>query len=142
MEALTGSRALLGAFHSSTCLKGAKILTNHISIILLDCRELTEEEIFSIYSCALDLQGDLVSWNQEEWSDFGDVLYEEYEYRKLCEVKFENELVAIPEPVTFLEADFICDFLSGKIYSVDHKVYGTQQLYQKLKSKLDLKVNQ
>ena len=81
-----------------------------------------------------------MSWNEGEWSYFGDVVIEALEYQKLCEVEFEHELIAIPEPVTFLEAAFICDFLSGRIYSVDHSVYGTKQLYQKLKNKLDLKV--
>ena len=81
-----------------------------------------------------------MSWSKPLWSDFGDVVFEESEYKNLCELKFENELVAIPEPVTFLEADFICDFLSGKVYSVDHNLYDTQKLYQNLKSKLNLKV--
>ena len=137
---MTGSRALQGTFPSSICLKGNNILISHICGIDLYSRELTELEIFSLYSCAADLQGDLVPWNELEWSHFGDVVIEESEYKNLCEEKFEHELIAIPEPVTFLEAAFICDFLSGKIYSVDHNVYGTQQLYQTLKNKLNLKV--
>ena len=81
-----------------------------------------------------------MSWSEGEWSSFGDVVIEASEYKDLCEVEFEHELISIPEPVTFMEADFICDFLSGRIYSVDHSVYDTQQLYQKLKNELDLKV--
>ena len=82
-----------------------------------------------------------MSWSQEEWSQFGDVAIETLEYQKLCESKFENQLVAVPEPVTFHEASFICDFLSGKIISVDDDHYDADGLYQKLKSKLDLKVS-
>ena len=87
------------------------------------------------------MQGDVVSWSEEEWSDFGDVAVETSDYQKLCESKFENELVAIPEPVTFYEAAFICDFLSGKIYSVDNDLYDASGLYQKLKNELNLKVS-
>ena len=86
-------------------------------------------------------QGDLVSWEQEEWSDFGDVAIEAIDYQKLCEVKFEDGLVAVPEPVTFHEAAFICDFLSGKVYSVDNEVHDSGDLYSVLKSKLNLKVS-
>ena len=82
-----------------------------------------------------------MSWSQEEWSQFGDVALESMEYQKLCESKFEDHLVAIPEPVTFYEASFICDFLSGKIFSVDDDQYDADELYQKLKTKLDLKVS-
>ena len=81
-----------------------------------------------------------MSWSQEEWSQFGDVAIEILEYQKLCESKFKNNLVAVPEPVTFYEASFICDFLSGKIFSVDDDLYDSDRLYQKLKSQLDLKV--
>ena len=58
----------------------------------------------------------------------------------MCESKFENHLVAVPEPVTFHEASFICDFLSGKIFSVDDDLYDADGLYQKLMSELGLKV--
>ena len=69
-----------------------------------------------------------MSWSEEEWSQFGDVALENAEYQKLCEYKFENDLVAIPEPVTFHEASFICDFLSGKIFSVDDDLYNSEGL--------------
>ena len=100
-------------------------------------REVTDSEISSLFSCGSDLQGDLVSWSQEEWSQFGDVAIETLEYQKLCESKFENHLVAVPEPVTFHEASFICDFLSGRIFSVHDDLYDADGLYQKLKSELD-----
>ena len=82
-----------------------------------------------------------MSWSQEKWSQFGDVTLETLEYQNLCESKFENHLIAVPEPVTFYEASFICDFLSGKIFSVDDDLYDADGLYQKLKSELDLKVS-
>ena len=82
-----------------------------------------------------------MSWSEEEWSQFGDVALENAEYQKLCEYKFENDLVAIPEPVTFHEASFICDFLSGKIFSMDDDLYNSEGLYQELKTKLNLTVS-
>ena len=101
---------------------------------------MTEQEISSLYSCGSDLEGDVVSWSVEDWSDFGDVAVETSDYKKLCEEPFEHELVAIPEPVTFTEAVFVCDYLSGKIYSVDDDLYDAEGLYNKLKKELDLKV--
>ena len=83
-----------------------------------------------------------MSWGAEDWSSFGDVTIEDHNYEEFCEPKFENELVAIPEPVTFPEAAFICDFLSGKIYSVDDDLYDSLQFYANLKENLNLKVCQ
>ena len=62
------------------------------------------------------------------------------DYQKLCEEPFEHELVSVPEPVTFYDAAFICNYLSGKMYSADDDLYDPDLLYAKLKVDLDLKV--
>ena len=81
-----------------------------------------------------------MSWSGGRWDVTGDVSVDTSDFKKLCEKPFEHELVAIPEHVTFHEAVFICDYLSGKIYSVDHDLYDARLLYNKLKDELDLQV--
>ena len=92
-------------------------------------------------SCASNIEGDVISWSAGKWSVLGDVVVDTSDYKNLCEESFEQELVAIPEPVTFHEAAFICDYLSGKIFSADDDLYDADVLYGKLKDELDLQVS-
>ena len=82
----------------------------------------------------------MISWTRGKWEVFGDVTVDTSDYKALCEEVFEQELVAVPEAVTFHDATFICDFLSGKIYSADDEKYDPGLLYNTLKTQLDIQV--
>ena len=91
-------------------------------------------------SCLSNIEGDIISWSNGKWGLFGDVALTNSEYQKLCEEPFEHELVAVPEPVSFHDATFICDYLSGKMYSADDDLYDPELLYAKMKADLHLEV--
>ena len=91
-------------------------------------------------SCLSNVEGDIISWSKGKWEVFGDVALDKSDYKKLCERPFDQELVAVPEPVTFHDATSICDFLTGKIYSADDDLYEPEIFYDKLKTELDIKV--
>ena len=82
----------------------------------------------------------MISWTRGKWEVFGDVTVDTSDYKTLCVEVFEQELVAIPEAVTFYDATFICDFMSGKIYSADDEKYDPGLLYNTLKTQLDIQV--
>ena len=87
----------------------------------------------------IDIEGDAIHWGTN-WSDFGDVIQDTSRYKELCGKPFEQDLVVIPEPVTFHDAVFICSYLSTKIFTVKDELYDYEVLYNKFNSELDLKV--
>ena len=103
-------------------------------------RALSDKEVSSLSSCLSNDEGDVISWTRGKWEVFGDVTVDTSDYQALCEEVFEEELVAVPEAVTFHDATFICAFLSGKIYSADDDKYDPGLLYSKLKAELDIEV--
>ena len=86
------------------------------------------------------MEGDVISWSRGKWEVFGDVTLDTTNYQTFCQEVFEEELVAVPEPVTFHDATFICNFLSGKIYSADDDLYEPGVLYNKLKTEFEIGV--
>ena len=102
-------------------------------------RELTSEEILSMASCTLEIEGDIIHWGMN-WSVFGDVIQDTSNFNELCHKPFEQDIVVIPEPVTFHDAAFICSYLSSRVFTVENELYQFDVLYKKIKTELDLKV--
>ena len=104
----------------------------HMSFIFC-CRILSEDEVLQMASCKANPLGDLISWSPEKWSSSGDVVLESSDETILCASPFKNTLTAISEPLTFDDASFTCDFLSGKIFNAE-----SDDLYNKLKNNIEL----
>ena len=64
-------------------------------------RELEVGEVEQISRCEADLQGDVVSWTEGQWDLAGGVTVTTGQFQQLCEKNFAQNLVIIPEPVTF-----------------------------------------
>ena len=84
-----------------------------INIVLFAFRALSKEEIQSIYRCETDPLGDLVQWSSSLWSTHDGAVTTNNNFQTLCNTKFEDDLILVPDAVTFLQAEFICSFLSG-----------------------------
>ena len=139
-----------GGFHKKQSFNGRISQVNMFTRYTIDSlfmiwinfnnsRELTNEEILSIASCTLDIEGDVIRWGTN-WSVFGDVIQDTSIYKELCGKPFEQDLVVIPEPVTFYDAAFICSYLSTEIFTVNDELYDYDILYNKFNSEIDLKV--
>ena len=76
-------------------------------------RALSEAEIVGLYGCEADLAGDLVTWSPARWSLEEGAASANTDYRSLCLKTFQDEVIVVPDAVTFDQADFMCGFLSG-----------------------------
>ena len=86
----------------------------------------------------MDIEGDVIHWGLN-WSVFGDVIQDTSRYKELCGKPFQQDLVVIPEPVTFHDAAFICSYLSTTIFTVNDDLYDYEILYKKFNTELELK---
>ena len=66
-----------------------------------------------LYGCEADLAGDLVTWSPARWSLQEGAASANTDYRSLCLKTFQDEVIVVPDAVTFDQADFMCSFLSG-----------------------------
>ena len=58
--------------------------------------------------------------------------------RRLCDKSFTDDLIVVPDTVTFSQARFLCSVLSGQLFTTDHPTYPGDSLYNKIKSELNL----
>ena len=66
-----------------------------------------------LYGCEADLAGDLVTWSPARWLLQEGAASANTDYRSLCLKTFQDEVIVVPDAVTFDQADFMCGFLSG-----------------------------
>ena len=78
-------------------------------------RALSEEEILSLYNCETDLTGDLVQWSPSRWSLQDGAVSSNVNFRSFCQKTFAQDVILIPDTVTYDNAEFICNFLSGSL---------------------------
>ena len=116
-------------------------------------RELEVGEVEQISRCEADLQGDVVSWTEGQWDLAGGVTVTTGQFQQLCEKNFAQDLVIVPEPVTFqqvslllqfcsavskFQAGFLCDFLSSRLFSAGHPTLTPDQLYSQLRTQVNI----
>ena len=97
---------------------------------------MTEEEIVSLNDCNSELAGDLVMWSPSRWSLKDGATSFSQSFRTLCDTSFSDELIIVPDTVTFPEAKFLCSVLSGEVYTSDHPTYPGDSLYDKIKAEV------
>jgi len=100
-------------------------------------RELGASEIKSMFTCNGDPKGDLIEWTQSKWAKEGEADFSPIRVTEFCAKPFSNDMVIIPEAVTFADATNICESISGELYSADDPQYSPEDLYQKLKTETD-----
>ena len=84
-----------------------------VQIILSNCRALTETEIVSLYKCETDLKGDLVTWTASRWAQRDGATSASVPYQTFCQQSFSDEVILLPDAMSFDRAQFMCSVLSG-----------------------------
>ena len=85
-----------------------------LDIILCNCRALTEAEIVSLYRCETDLKGDLVTWTASRWSQRDGATSASVPYQTFCQQSFSDEVILLPDAMSYDRAQFMCSVLSGE----------------------------
>ena len=71
----------------------------------------------NLNNCENDTFGDLVDWTPSRWSlrDGASSTSNNSQAQALCQQSFSEEVILIPDTLTFYEANFTCNFLSGSL---------------------------
>ena len=82
-------------------------------LLIVKCRALTEAEIVSLYKCETDLKGDLVTWTASRWSQQDGATSASVPYQTFCQRSFSDEVILLPDAMSYDRAQFMCSVLSG-----------------------------
>ena len=102
-------------------MEGLTLLTPGLVLYLVftfsnhDCRALTDAEIVSLYKCEADLKGDLVTWTTSRWSQQDGATSSSVPYQTFCQKSFSDEVILLPDAMSYDRAQFMCGVLSGDL---------------------------
>ena len=69
----------------------------------------------SLYKCEADLKGDLVTWTASRWSQQDGATSTSVPYQTFCQKSFSDEVILLPDAMSYDRAQFMCGVLSGDI---------------------------
>ena len=67
----------------------------------------------SLYKCEADLKGDLVTWTASRWSQQDGATSSSVPYQTFCQKSFSDEVILLPDAMSYDRAQFMCGVLSG-----------------------------
>ena len=79
----------------------------------------------SLYKCEADLKGDLVTWTASRWSQQDGATSSSVPYQTFCQKSFSDEVILLPDAMSYDRAQFMCGVLSG-----DHLLYDFHLVYK------------
>ncbi|XP_076031153.1 uncharacterized protein LOC143019399 [Oratosquilla oratoria] len=108
---MLSDRVILGRYDYKN---SQNVLSGKLSQVNLWSRVLSFDEIRSVSTCQTDLQGDVISWDDENWVLIN-ATEETVNMNTLCALRSAERSLYLFEPRTFAESVYICEGIGGHL---------------------------